>query len=1092
MEKARTIEFKKSGYFRRCPQIGKEQPDSLLELTIPLSASLTAGEIGYDIESVCGDCSWKSNLCWAACAAGVMGADGVGEHQCSIVEDANFLELGENGCRCCNDTFYTDYYCNYMNYLYSSVEVNDVYDVLKFHSIGSRLVSGVMPADSAQTFIREENPFIIGFAYGHFVLAHGYTYDPIFMALTLQCMDPADATIWREKAYSDWVDDGWYESLVANIDAGVTILNDPICYLEYFHPILESDGVRLEWKPQALQNTASFFLEKRDVASRTFHPIGHVPAKNHDDASVEYSFLDPAGRAGDLYRIVEVDQAGKRGIIEVAEVSTRDKIASINRAGRQLPDAPITPAKDQTASNAFKTSPVLLNVQESIIYDWLVVYPEEYSYVLSELVQWRAQTGHSPYAISIESITGDPWNTTLKQFIKDFWLWQGKRLQYVLLVGDGSIVIPIDIYYDGPSAFPDKPYPLGPIYKSDIALGDINDDGFAEIAVGRIPANTIDDVRIYIHKLIDYESSPADAWADSISLYVYAVDANYCDGATTDSLAALLALSVAENKNVHYNCVTNETLEQYPGDLRYSIFEQEMNSGRSLILGFATSSDDYRFVGWGPTIDSLQNDHPLPFEIGASCMIGVLPIVYGGRLGEYLFAQLHRGIIGAFAPSAGTWQSGNYVASYYMLQYLYNWGAPSAGYACLHAQRQVMERFPELASTARSYNFFGDPALKIAGSITCNPNYSVSIQSPKASNYEYEQRMTIKWNCTGCPWKIHIKIVEDYFSEAMIADFSQYESPDLASGSVTWTVRGISSDYENHFYNIKILVWDLASSYREASSSTFRIVEDLPNTKDDGIIPIDPVAADASGYYLPGLSAMGGKQNFSAAMILPNNLMLSDETIALSLRGRKRETVNFDSIALFAIDVASDCTAFLKDYKLYVSKDGREYAIDDAVADFGIAGLVEIAKAKEMMSYSNISLAQNDSIFLNFRVAPKKESARRYHLLKYCGKILAGEESTESEFPTEFCLLDPLPNPFNPSTIIEFQLPVRARVSIDIFDVRGAHIKNLCNTSADRGTHRIKWDGCNKTGYAVSSGIYFCRLTINKTKTLNKKIVLLR
>lgn len=85
MEKARTIEFKKSGYFRRCPQIGKEQPDSLLELTIPLSASLTAGEIGYDIESVRGDCSWKSNLCWAACAAGVMGADGVGEHQCSIV-----------------------------------------------------------------------------------------------------------------------------------------------------------------------------------------------------------------------------------------------------------------------------------------------------------------------------------------------------------------------------------------------------------------------------------------------------------------------------------------------------------------------------------------------------------------------------------------------------------------------------------------------------------------------------------------------------------------------------------------------------------------------------------------------------------------------------------------------------------------------------------------------------------------------------------------------------------------------------------------------------------------------------------------------
>jgi hypothetical protein len=71
------------------------------------------------------------------------------------------------------------------------------------------------------------------------------------------------------------------------------------------------------------------------------------------------------------------------------------------------------------------------------------------------------------------------------------------------------------------------------------------------------------------------------------------------------------------------------------------------------------------------------------------------------------------------------------------------------------------------------------------------------------------------------------------------------------------------------------------------------------------------------------------------------------------------------------------------------------------------------------------------------------------------------------------------PNPFNPSTKIEYRLPEagpgggKTRVSLVVYDVRGARVRVLVGGEQGSGKHVVEWDGRNEAGEAVGSGVYF-------------------
>jgi len=84
------------------------------------------------------------------------------------------------------------------------------------------------------------------------------------------------------------------------------------------------------------------------------------------------------------------------------------------------------------------------------------------------------------------------------------------------------------------------------------------------------------------------------------------------------------------------------------------------------------------------------------------------------------------------------------------------------------------------------------------------------------------------------------------------------------------------------------------------------------------------------------------------------------------------------------------------------------------------------------------------------------------------GSITSAE--TFDAMPADFVLRQNHPNPFNPSTTIQFHLPVSSEVKLEVFDVRGEKISTIVDGERTAGIYRVSWHA------PFPSGTYFYRL----------------
>jgi len=108
----------------------------------------------------------------------------------------------------------------------------------------------------------------------------------------------------------------------------------------------------------------------------------------------------------------------------------------------------------------------------------------------------------------------------------------------------------------------------------------------------------------------------------------------------------------------------------------------------------------------------------------------------------------------------------------------------------------------------------------------------------------------------------------------------------------------------------------------------------------------------------------------------------------------------------------------------------------------------------------------------------KEEMLRR--IAEWLGVFLgAEEEEPESNLPEVTSLKNNFPNPFNSSTSIQFQ--VRADqplpISLRIYNLAGQLVRTVTTQRFSSGDYTLSWDGKDEAGRALSSGIYFCKLT---------------
>jgi len=88
-----------------------------------------------------------------------------------------------------------------------------------------------------------------------------------------------------------------------------------------------------------------------------------------------------------------------------------------------------------------------------------------------------------------------------------------------------------------------------------------------------------------------------------------------------------------------------------------------------------------------------------------------------------------------------------------------------------------------------------------------------------------------------------------------------------------------------------------------------------------------------------------------------------------------------------------------------------------------------------------------------------------------------------------FSLHQNYPNPFNSGTEIRYQLPENCYVSLTVYNILGQTVKKLVQGHKEASHHLIHWNGRNRDGNSVPSGVYFSRLEIiRETQVNNKKI----
>ncbi|HEX6944514.1 MAG TPA: FlgD immunoglobulin-like domain containing protein [Gemmatimonadaceae bacterium] len=97
----------------------------------------------------------------------------------------------------------------------------------------------------------------------------------------------------------------------------------------------------------------------------------------------------------------------------------------------------------------------------------------------------------------------------------------------------------------------------------------------------------------------------------------------------------------------------------------------------------------------------------------------------------------------------------------------------------------------------------------------------------------------------------------------------------------------------------------------------------------------------------------------------------------------------------------------------------------------------------------------------------------------------------DARTPGDFALHANVPNPFNPVTTIDYDVPAGgADVTIAVFDVSGRLVRTLVDDRRDAGRYSVRWNGDDDRGVGVATGVYFCRMNAGSFAHTMKMVLL--
>lgn len=204
--------------------------------------------------------------------------------------------------------------------------------------------------------------------------------------------------------------------------------------------------------------------------------------------------------------------------------------------------------------------------------------------------------------------------------------------------------------------------------------------------------------------------------------------------------------------------------------------------------------------------------------------------------------------------------------------------------------------------------------------------------------------------------------------------------------------------------------------------------------------------------------------------------------------------LSMDNYKLAFLEISTpESPEILSEYRcahtMYGLAMNETYAIV-SYCDAGI-GVVDIRDVK-----NPTTVAMYDTPGFSMDVAVDDEFlfvADYFGLLRFLHPNLSDvdeEEENHTAGETAFQLLGNYPNPFNSSTMIEFYVPSRSYVSLDVFNILGQLVTDLVDDILEPGLHRVRFDP-SQVERGLGSGIYIYRLTAGD-EVLSREMILVK
>ena len=166
-----------------------------------------------------------------------------------------------------------------------------------------------------------------------------------------------------------------------------------------------------------------------------------------------------------------------------------------------------------------------------------------------------------------------------------------------------------------------------------------------------------------------------------------------------------------------------------------------------------------------------------------------------------------------------------------------------------------------------------------------------------------------------------------------------------------------------------------------------------------------------------------------------------------------------------------------------------EYSIIDNLGWFSETGTIEISPGiYAIIPMSGVIFDSGIIDTLIFTVIPQHAPLRYKVDTLFVDSQLSN--AVGNVFPQKFELFPAFPNPFNPSTTIQFAVETMHTSTLKVYDINGRLVKTIVDEKLDQGIYSVLWKGTDKFGRPVSSGVYFYELQTEYFNQRRKMILL--